>query len=76
MTMSSQNTQPQSVDVMVQARDAQHETLARVLRSVFKAPEAVIAKCYIKPLGSDASASEKTGQTAANPLMVRGLHIS
>ena len=66
--------QRDSVDFIVDARDIRNAALLRALRSFFRAPKTVFAKCYLEP--QSRSAAERirpTGHPAANPLTLRGL---
>ncbi|MEM7168951.1 MAG: hypothetical protein AAF530_02205 [Pseudomonadota bacterium] len=77
MTYKSSNDQRNAVDLIVQARDARNAALMRVIRHIFRTPEAVVAKCHLEPQVEPISNSAKpSNRRAVNPLTLRGLHIS
>ena len=71
------NTGTSPLDLMMYARDTRNSVFSNLLGKLFRAPETVVAKCYLEP--RERTAAERirpTNDLAVNPLMMRGLHIS
>lgn len=66
--------QRDSLDLIVDARDIRNATLLRALRSLFRAPKTVFAKCYLEPQSRSAAEEIRPiGRPVVNPLYLRGL---
>ena len=80
MTDTQTRRPARAEDLMVKARDARNEALARMCRAIFTAPakmqDAAIVKCYLEPMNQDkAEARKPSDREAANPLLIRGLQV-